>query len=272
MSSESSTSFSKQNVKEKQSRLSLLVSKELDIVVWEKGKKEREKFKAHKFNKIDLLLTVKAYKSTNLKGKSILYSFTINGVNYFGKSSLKYLDGSSFSIDCNEDMFKSERRETFRLLTFPHHEVYCHIPVPPAELTKNKVVDMRTGLSQTGLFKNFLSIVGNEEEFVAQKGFAKYRVLDVSVTGLSFKIGELEKKFVGVGRELEPVFLFFNNEEILIPKANIKHVVPLVDAQGRAFKVGLQFKEVDTNMDELLGKLINDAMRDFESEFEDFLK
>ena len=266
------TSFTKQNLKEKQSRLNTVVRKGLDLVIWEKGSKDREKFHALKFNKNNLLLSIQAYKSSNLIGKNILYSFTINGLNYFGKSQLKHLDGSMFSLDLNEDMYKSERRETYRLLTYPHHTVHCHIPVPQEELNKSKVVDMRTGLSQTGLFKIFLDIVGNEEEFVAKNGFARFRVLDVSVSGLSFRIGEIEKNFISLGQELEPVFLFFNNEEILIPKAIVKHMVPLVDGHGKAYKIGIQFQEVDTNMDELLGKLINDALRDFESEFEDFIR
>lgn len=270
MKTDSTTSFIKQNLREKESRLSHICTQKKDIVIWQKGVKGREKFQAVKLDKKNQKLFIKAYTSSSLVGKEVLYSFLLNNVNYFGKSTLAK-EGANFILDCSTDMYKSERRENFRLLTYPHNYVECHIPVPQEELKHSKVIDMRIGLSQTGLFKNFLKLVDNQEEFIASKGFAKFRVLDISVAGMSFRVGEFEKKFVNVGEELEPIFLFFNNEEILIPKAKIRHIVRLVDSRGKAYKVGLEFIDVDTNIDEQLGRLINDSLRDFESDFEEFI-
>jgi hypothetical protein len=260
----------KQNDKEKVSRFSQLEKTQVEITIWEKGSSTREKFSSIRFNKDEMILIVTT-SGTSLSGKKVLYAFSINGVNYFGEAELNPSVSNTFNLDCSKDLFKSERRENFRLLTYPHYDVHIQIPFEENEnIEKSNVVSFETGMSQTGLFKNFLQIVGDDDKSI-RKNHAKFRVLDLSVTGLAFQIGEIEKEYLEQKRVIPSTFLFFN-EEIHLPSIEIRYIVPLIRAHGNAYKVGIQFLDVNTTLDEKLGNLITKAMRSFESDFEDFLK
>jgi predicted transport protein len=271
MTDKPSTHFMKQNDKEKVSRFSQLEKSQVEMTIWAKGSSAREKFSCIRFNKEKMHLVVTTESSTTLAEKKILYAFSINGVNYFGEGDLETSISNTFNLDCSNNLFKSERRENFRLLTYPHYDVYIQVPFEEnLDVEKSNVVSFETGMSQTGLFKNFLQIVGDDDKSI-KKDHAKFRVLDISVTGLSFQIGEIEKKYLETKRVILSSFLFFN-EEIHLPSVEVRYIIPLVKAQGSAYKVGIQFLDVGTTLDEKLGKIINKAMRSFEHDFEDFLK
>lgn len=266
-----STSFTKQNEKEKQSRYLNILKNDGVVVVWERGSKTKESFSVFDFDKKKSILTLRLSSRSEYAGKEVLYSFSLSGVSYFGQGNLSAIDKDGYKLDCNGDLFKRERRESYRLLTYPHHNVYVQIPVTPEELKKSTVIDLKTGMSQTGLFNNFLKIVGDQSQAEMKSGFMRFRVLDVSVTGLAFQITDLEKTYITDGKMVSPIFLVFNGEEIEIPRGEIRYIIPLLQKNGKAFKVGMKFKDMTTNLDEDLGRLINEALRDFDSEFEDFI-
>lgn len=272
MDKENKTYFTKQNRKEKESKLFQIFNNKLELIVWEKGKSSRFSFSCLDFNKENLQLVITSEKHDFSGINSVLYTFTFNGVNYFGKGELKEINAKRFRLECSDDLFKSERRENFRLLTYPHHMVYLQFPQEEEEVqSENKVVSFQTGQSQTGLFKNFLNLVGSDEDSGVLEGYVRYRVLDISVTGLAFMISELEKETLEKQNEIGPIKIDFT-EEIEIPMAEIRYIIPMLNKNIKSYKVGIQFKDVDLNTDQLLGRLINDTMRDFETEFEDFLK
>lgn len=267
----SSTSFTKQNDKEKQSRLLNIVKSSGTVVVWEKKSREKESLSCFNFDKKTFLLTLRTAEKSKLNSKIVLYSFSLNGVSYFGQGYFERLGTGQYTLNCLGDLFKSERRESYRLLTFPHHNVYVQIPVIPEQLKKNNIVDINTRMSQTGLFKNFLEIVNGDQKEQMKEGFMRFRVLDISVTGLAFQITDLETKYIADKKEISPILLNFNGDEIKIINSEIRYVVPLLKRTGKAFKVGVKFIDLDINEDEFLGRKINEALRDFESEFEDFI-
>lgn len=271
MTDKNSTHFTKQNIKEKESRFHTLAREGLSLTVWAKGSKLREIFEVHSFSKSDKILSLKI-NETSYAGQAILFAFILNGVNYFGEGNLSNIIDGKFKADVSGDLYKSERRDNFRLLTYPHHEAFVQVPFEMDQnINPSNVIGFDTKMSQTGLFKNFLKIVGEDEKVEIKDNFAKFRVLDISVTGLSFQIGEIEKEYLDNIRVLKPMHLFFQ-EEILIPSGEIRYIIPLVRSNGSAYKVGVQFLDIDLNLDQKLGKFINKAMRSFESDFEDFLK
>ena len=270
MTEEKQTYFTKQNDKEKQSKLGQVSSGSLVLTIWEKGSSVKEKFHSTDFSREEYFLFINSDDKSIYANKKVLYAFSINGVNYFGKGELKSLTNNRYRLNCNDDLFKSERRDNFRLLTYPHHNSYIQIPLKENEVEFSNLVDFKTKMSQTGLFKNFLEIVGDDVGDI-KEGFVKFRVLDLSVSGVAFQIGELEKEFLEDIEELSPIFIFFN-EEVKIPKMKIRYIVPMIQKSGVAYKVGAKFLEVNTNTDQHLGMLINSAMRNFESDFEDFIK
>lgn len=273
MSSEGNTYFQDQTEKEKTSRLTLLANNTSEVTIWCKGDKVRESFSAQEYSKDRVELVVVAKSKSLLSGKEVLYSFKINGLNYFGKGKLKTLNGKFYVLQATETLYKSERRNTFRLLTYPHHQVFIRLPIPEEEIESSNVVSMNSKMSETNLFKNFLTLIDEKTQIFYREGYFPFRVLDLSVTGLAFQTGEIESGFFPTDKKIEKVYLDFNGEEVEIPKCEVVYNVPVLhsNTQQRTKKIGLRFLDIDVNLDEYLGKLINGALRDVESDFEDFI-
>ena len=172
-------------------------------------------------------------------------------------------------------IFKSERRANFRLLTFPHHQVYLHIQTEDTELQESNVINFQTKVSETGIFKNFLNIINDKDggDRVLE-GYIKLRVNDVSVTGLNLQLSELEKNKLPLKEDLGEVILEFNETHIPITGAQILYVLEGLarDKKTKIYKAGVQFLKLDMATDQKLAGLINKTLRHLETEFEDFLK
>lgn len=266
--------FQELTEKEKVSKLSLLARSGVEVTVWEKGQARKEKFQPQEFNFEQLRLVCFSTSGASFAGKKVLYSFEINGLPFFGKGELKDLGKTTRSLDCQESLYKSERRTTFRLLTFPHHKVFLQLKVDQEELKQSNVIGIGSGLSQTGLFKNFLRLIGEKSENAPREGYARFRALDLSVTGAAFQVGELEANFFSKGAKTGRLFLEFYGKQEIIPNGEIVYNVELLqkNKSARVYKIGVRFEGVDLNLDQALGRLINSALRDFESEFEDYIK
>ena len=273
MNSQSSTYFQDQTEKEKTSKLLQLASSKNDITIWCKGDTSRVKFNVNEFSKDRNELIVQTKSAAGLVDKEVLYSFKLSGLNFFGKGKLKALNGKFYVLQATETLYKSERRNTFRLLTYPHQQVYIKLPIPEEEVEKSNVVSFNTKMSETNLFKNFLSLMDEKTKGKYRKGYFPFRVLDLSVTGLAFQTGELESEFFPSDKKIEEIFIDFNGREIAIPKCEIVYNVSILhsNTQQRTKKIGVRFLDIDTNLDEDLGKIINGALRDVESDFEDFI-
>lgn len=274
MTSESSAYFQQLTDKEMASKLNQLARSDGSVTVWEKGDKKREQHEAREYKAESSRLLCSTTSKSSLIGKKILFSFEINGLSFFGSGELKSVNSGLLALELSEKLFKSERRGTFRLLTFPHHKVFLHIELNEEELQQSNVIGIKSGVSETGLFKNFLSLIKGNDDGVYREGFTPFRVLDFSVTGAAAQVGELESKFFPKGSQTGTIVLEFNGKEEVIPNGEVVYNVDMLPSGSgqKTFKVGVKFLDIDTNMDQRLGKLINSALRDFETEFEDFLK
>lgn len=274
MVEKSQTYFQQLTSQEKASKLSQLARGQGKVVIWEKGSKNRQDIEANEFVSQDERLLCVSISGSPLVGKTVLYSFELNGLSFFGTAELKFVRNDLLALEAGETLFKSERRESFRLLTFPHHKVFLHVKIKEEEASEGNVVGIKSGVSETGLFKNFLNLIKGNKEGVFHEGHIPFRVLDLSVSGASLQLGEMESVYFKSEKETGKLFLDFNGEEVEIPNAvtvyNVDMVVP--GSNTKAKKVGLKFLNIDTNLDQRLGKLINGALRDFETEFEDFVK
>lgn len=269
----SNVHFEKLDRLEKQSKLFQLTQRKNFVTVWLKGNSLREKYEVTDFAREKLELFIKSTPESTMLDKEVLYSFDLSGVNFFGKGKTKLIEGETWSIDCASDLFKSERRTTYRLLTYPNYNVFAFFKINEEYVGQN-VIDFRTKQSQTGIFKDFLRIVGDDKDSLDKEGHLHFRVKDLSVTGLALEIGELEKKFFTAGEKTGKIYLNFEGQEFSIPDAKIVYVIDVIgkENKGRMFKVGVQFLKVDLGLDQKLGNLINKALRDVEDEFEDFIK
>jgi hypothetical protein len=266
--------FTKQTDAEKKSKLTQAKNNRLPIVAWEKGSKSRDTFEIIDFYSDRFEIIIKPVSSTNLNNKNILFNFEINGLSYFGASKLVHLKDSSYVIDCRGDLFKGERRKNFRMLTYPHHQIYIVFEVDERYKGSN-IISIVTGFTQTALFKNFLKMVGDKGNSDPESELS-LRVLDISRSGVSFNVSEIERNIFTVGRVINKIRLNFSDEEILIPSGRVVYHFDYFshDKNSRAYKIGLEFINIDINLDNKIGKKINDLLRDSEDKesFEDFLK
>jgi hypothetical protein len=276
MSSDQGVFFKPLNDTERLSKFTQLANlASATITVWEKGKKDKHILSISKFSRVKSELKVIGKYPANLVGTTLLLTFEINGLHFFGKCKLHAKSETLIIMDCKFDLFKSERRLNFRLLTYPHHEVYMAIDVGAKKLESSNVVGINIGMSQTTLFKNFLNIIGDKEKQIDPDGYLRFRVMDISVTGLALQFGQIESEFFdGVEQCFENSFIDFNGHLISIPKSKFLYMneTRAADKKTKLMKAGVQFLEVDTNLDEELANIINQTLRSMESEFEDFIK
>ncbi len=269
--------FKQLNASEKKSKLSLLVkSSSRKLLIWEKGSKSKTTCIPTDYLDNKDQIFIKEMLSEDVLEKEHLFSFEIHGLHFFGKCIPKRFGKQQFYIEVDEEIFKSERRSNFRLLTYPHQEVYVSIFIGKEKIEESNLVNINTRLSQTGLFKNFLDLVdGEEESSVTLEGYLEFRVLDISVTGLAFQYGEIESSFFpSFPMDIGKIYVRFNDETIVVDKAKLLYRLDMVAAnqKSKLYKAGVEFQDIDINLDEKLSKIINKTLRSLEAEFEDFLK
>lgn len=261
---------------EKQSKLTQLArSTENKVTVWKKGQTKKYNLSPVQYFRSKSEIQVMGSIPDDHIDQEVLYSYELSGLHFFGKCTLTSPTKEKIYLNCKSELFKSERRANFRLLTYPHQKVFIHIEVPQNKDPESNVISFNTGTNETGLFKNFLNVIEEKEEETIIEGFIKLRVLDLSVTGLAILLGELENKlFTKINVDLGKMHLEFNGQILDIPNGKILYKLEQLasDKKTTIYKAGLQFLGIDTNLDEELSGLINQTLRSLESEFEDFLK
>lgn len=272
----SQTFFSKLDASEKNARLSSFALAQGEITLWVKGTKEKQNLKVSSFDKDRSSLVLETRAEPFPINSKLLASFEFRGMNFFAEITLQRSIGGQILVHFGGDFFKSERRNSYRLLTFPLYEVWTSIDLGE-EYDGGNVVGIKDKRSQTGIFKNFLNLVNNvEDPEVNSTGSLRLRVQDLSTTGMALHIGELETGQIQKDREFENVDLIFPEETLRVPKIRIMYVVPYIgsDRNVKKFKVGVRFEEVPLQLDQKIGKKINELLRanDNNKDFEDFIK
>ena len=272
----SQTFFSKLDASEKNARLSSFAQAGGEITLWMKGTKDKQNLKVVSFDKERCSLVLETREEPFAVESRLLSSFEFRGMNFFAEVLLQRSIGGQILVHFPGDFFKSERRNSYRLLTFPLYEVWTSIDLGE-EYEGGKVVGIKDKRSQTGIFKNFLNLVNNvEDPETNSTGALRLRVQDLSTTGMALHIGELETVQIKKDREFENVDLIFPDETLRIPKIRIMYVVPYIgsDKNVKKFKVGVRFDDVPLQLDQKLGKKINELLRsnDNNKDFEEFLK
>lgn len=266
--------FTKIRTDEALKRVNSLKEQNGDIIVWLKGRAIRETYtisEVYKENRI------KIYPKTtsHLADNNVLIKFSIAGQNYFTTADFKKDPESGFFIlHFNDDFYKSERRSSYRLLVYPTYDVKIYFLVQDNYEGSN-IVDINTGQSETGIFKSFLKIMGQDEAQGSNEIY--YRVQDLSTSGVSFVIGGIDGKYFKEGEQLHDFKIIFDGEEFIVSGARVVYVIDYIQMNKKGlkqFKVGLEFDSLSTTMDSQLGKKIADVLRKNEAneEFEDFIK
>lgn len=270
----SQTFFSKLDLYEKNNRLSQLGVSKGEVIIWEKGKKEKQKFTASVYDKDQQNLVLDSKKDIYPRGTKILCSFEMRGMTFFSEVVFQKSIGDDAVLEMHKDLFKSEKRGSYRLLTYPTHEVWVEFELGEV-YDGGKVVDLKTRTSQTDLFKNFLNLVKTDDESL-NKGIVRLRVQDISATGIAIHIGELESKYFPKDKIFDSVKIRFIDQNFVIPQIKVVYVVDYIssDKNIRKFKIGMNFSKSSPDLDTLIGKKINQVIRESDSskDFEKLIK
>lgn len=270
----SQTFFSKQAPSEAISRLSLLGSSRGTVTLWIKGTKDKFHFNVFKFDKERMEIVLDTKHLVFNDGATVLCTFELRGMNFFSEVIFKESVGGFSVLQFKNTLFKSERRNSFRLLTFPLYEVWAEFDLGEA-YEGGKVVDLKSKVNQTTLFKNFLKIVENKQQ-EEEANVLKIRVQDLSTTGMALHIGELEAPYFQKDLVYEKVNIRFTDEVIQVPKAKIMYMVDYIsnDKNIKKYKLGIHFDGLPANLDDRIGKKINSLLRqnDHNKDFENFVK
>lgn len=270
----SQTFFSKQDPSEKLSRLSLLGSSRGVVTLWIKGKKDKHNYNVFKFDKDRMEIVLDAKDRIFTPGQTVLCTFELRGMNFFSEVIFQESISGFNVLQVKNTLFKSERRSSYRLLTYPLYEVWAEFDLGEV-YEGGKVVDMKSRTNQTGLFKNFLQLLDDKNNGDEGNKF-KIRVQDLSTTGIALHIGELERKYFEKNFIFQRVKINFTDEFIFIPEVKVVYVVDYIssDKNIKKYKVGLHFPNLPAATDDLIGKKINRLLRenDFNKDFENFIK
>lgn len=270
----SQTYFSKLDPKEKESRLMQLGSSKGQATIWVKGNKTKHKIQVLEFDRSRNEILLDSKEVLYPRGTALLLSFELRGMNFFCEVTLNTSLVGHLILECNKELYKSEKRGSYRLLTFPIYEVYAEFDLGEA-YEGGKVIDLKSRTNQTALFKSFLQLVENRDD-EKQHQKVKYRVQDLSATGMSLHIGELEAQLFSKDFIYKDVEIQFKDETITIPEVKVVYVVDYIagDRNLKKFKVGLHFPNLPTLIDDQLGGKINKLLReiDFNKDFENFTR
>lgn len=270
----SQTYFSKLDPKEKESRFMQLGGSQGQVTIWVKGEKNKHKFPVLEFDKNRNELILNTKEDIFPRGTALLCSFELRGMNFFCEVSANKSIVGHLLLECKKELFKSEKRGSFRLLTFPIYEVYAEFDLGEA-YEGGKVVDLKSRTNQTALFKSFLKLMENRDD-EKQHQTIKYRVQDLSASGMSLHIGELEAQFFSKDFIYKDAKIHFRDETIVIPEVKVVYVVDYIsgDKNLKKYKVGLHFPNLPPIIDDQLGGKINKLLReiDFNKDFENFTR
>ncbi len=268
----SQTFFSKLDQAEKDNRLSAIANTRGQVTLWVKGQKEKHLLDVVKYDSGRGVLVLDT-KDDIFPDKSItLCSFEFRGMNFFSQTVFIKSVGDFACIRFDSELYKSEKRSSYRLMTFPLHEVWAIFNLEEA-YQGGKVIDFRSKQSTTGLFNKFLNLVEGDQ---SDPSALKIRVQDLSTTGMALHIGELETKFFQTNTVFKNVRLKFQDEEIIIPEVKIVYAVNFIgsDKNLKKYKLGVHFENLPNAIDGSLGKKINSLLResDHNRDFENFKK
>jgi hypothetical protein len=268
----SQTFFSKLTLEEKISRLGLLGSSKGELTVWIKGQPNKRSFTAANFHKDLIEIVLDSKEKVYPVGTKILCSFELRGMFFFSEVIFQTSLGEHCVLQFTGDLFKSEKRNSYRLMTYPMYNINAEFDLGES-YEGGKVVDLKTKSSQTAIFKNFIKMVENKED---DSQNLRLRIQDISTTGMGIHIGELESPYFEKESVFHNVIVDFGDEKIIIPEVKIVYKVEFIgsDKNMKKYKLGINFSNLPTSLDEKLGGKINRLLRENapSKDFENLIK
>jgi len=283
------TNFIKIDTNDMVTKIARLSNDKGDVSVWNKGQDSVD-YRANESKLIDdetgkyVLIKLFAEKEdANFIGKDILLSFTVMNVDYFGEGKFAVDETPEFiTIKLASKIYRSEKRGSERLLTFPHHQVYSYFKITETGDELDNVIslaDLKTKskkekkgfdkMSETGTIQAAELEAGENEEVVG------FRVLDLANNGISFLANESQKKFFVSERIFDTLLLMFDGDSYTLKNGLLIYNVDYVGGKkGEApiYKLGIKFdshSELSERLKAALDK--TSVLQTIRHDFEEFV-
>ena len=216
----------------------------------------------------------------SLLDKNVYVSFWFNDIDYFTEGIPTYDEvNGNLVVILRKDVFRSEKRNNERLLTFPHHHVYAYFIMSNLKgrteetnviaLKKDQIKQHEVRKEKKNKLKTELAGKLN----VNVEDLNEFRALDISRSGIAFIIGQDEKIYFDENESFN-FYVLFNNKVFKVKDASLVYAVKYSSTKDQtSYKLGLNFKPVEN-----LAKKVMEALRDGESEnaiqkeFENFIE
>lgn len=241
------------------SSIAELVSVSGDVKIWEKGDApdickvincHSEDEEGSRVQQLRLRL---GKVDEDWKKKDLLVSYTLKGVDYYTKGKIvEVLGNEDFWLELNPNVFKIEKRQNERLLTYPHFHAYAYFRLSQDSSTDNLIFINKQIESTHQVFQKFKKL--SDEDILKlqdsvdsehDEELIGFRVIDVSYKGIAFIANERERDyFEGSDKEFE-MTLLFEGEVYNLRKATIVYNVDYVNPRAGSVpmsKIGFQFE------------------------------
>jgi hypothetical protein len=264
-------SFIKLSSEEVDSRLFQLVQLNNSIDLWER---DSELFKVNPLSNENGILKIFSSGDISTKiNKEYFATFKISKNRYYSKLELITNENEDIICSFKSDIYKFEKRVAERLLTFPHFNAYLFTERTPS--VKSNVVDFkRPNDSQLNAINSF----EEDQSAIKREDKNEFRVLDLSVDGVSFLVSDIESKNFRRGSELENIEIGIDDKFFPIKKIKIITLEEFSDSRAShlsMFRVGAKFiirnldlenvviKSIDSDIEKII---IDDEFLEFINE------
>ena len=189
------------------------------------------------------------------KNQTVFMYFTLKKSRFFSKGHIEEIkQGENLEMKIDKDLYKLDQRKSERLFTFPNHRVFAYIKLNVEEngsvislnKPKDHLHDFFKNFQKQVLENHFNQSASLKKDFL--EGYIGFRVLDLSNSGLSFLLNQIEADYF---RKLKPGFkmlLNFNGRKESLEGCKLSYLVPYIDPKLGSlslFKLGLSFKQID---------------------------
>jgi hypothetical protein len=248
MSSKNKISFTPLDRGEKDQKINQFVDDKSQLfTIWIKGKAERYELSPVGYTASTGTITLKN-DELKLADGSYCLSFEQGGSSFFTQGTLKKVNDGYYKLQVTGKVYKSEKRQSFRLLTYPTYKVHAYIHVEYGRDENSNVYEIKTKKTRTEIYKNFLKLISGKDAELRSRGYHPFRIQDISATGMAIIVGKNDGEWFSNEKPLQGVIINFKGQELKIPSCEVVYKNKYVQQDRNkleVYKVGIKFKGVD---------------------------
>lgn len=283
----SNSNFVELNWDELEDRLADLAKVQGEVRIWSKGQAPDlcHVINSHsdelEENTQQLRLRNKLYGNESL-GKEFYIQFSLDSVEYFAKGKIvEILEGGEFWLEMNPHVFRVEKREGQRLVTFPKYQCYIYFKVTKEKNDNLVFLDKHVDRNHK-IFGRFKQLTKKEfikaqdsTDTISEEEVIGFRALDLSASGIAFLTNKNESLYFKAGDFFE-VTICLEDFRCAISDAKVVYNVDYVNPRAKEVKmhkVGLTFSE-SNELNSLITKELAKGVHEYQilKDFENFSK